>query len=490
MPDEAPPPRGRRLIAAWHRLSLRRSLLLVLLPLMLLLVGAEIWLAWRTALDAANAAYDRSLFGAIKAMDANISTESGGLGVELPYRLLEFFELTASGQVFYRVATEDGLVEIGNAGLPPPPRPLVTGRPQFSDGVYFGEPVRIGSYARLLTKPLAGAARPQRIVIQIAETLGSRQQFTRALVLNALARDLLLVLAAAGMLALLIGFALRPLARLRAEVSSRSADDLRPIPTAHIPADVRPLVEAINQHVARNQQLADAQRRFVDDASHQLRTPLATLLAQVGVALRESDAQAMHQALQAIKTQLDETVHQTNQMLALARADSAALSLQPVDLAELARTVTRHWWPQARHAGIDLGLEGAEQPVWIEAQATLLQEALGNLLHNALRYTPRDGQVTVRLAHDAAQASLSVIDTGAGIPAGERDRASERFFRASNAGQSGTGLGLAIVRAIAERHGGSLHLAAGADGRGLAASLHLPRDAGRVFPEDTALKGE
>ena len=144
---------------AWHALSLRRTLLLVLFPGLLLVVGAELWSTWRTAVDAANAAYDRSLLGAIKAMDANISTASGGLGVELPYRMLEFFELTASGRVFYRVATEDGLVEIGNADLPPPPRPLVTGQPQFSDASYFDEPVRVGSYARMLDRPLAGQPR-------------------------------------------------------------------------------------------------------------------------------------------------------------------------------------------------------------------------------------------------------------------------------------------------------------------------------------------
>ena len=124
-----------------------------------LVAGAEIWLTWRTVVDAANAAYDRSLLGAIKAMDANVSTASGGLSVELPYRMLEFFELTASGHVYYRVATEGGLVEIGNADLPPPPKALETGRPQFSDATYFDEPVRVGSYARAARQ---AAGRPAR----------------------------------------------------------------------------------------------------------------------------------------------------------------------------------------------------------------------------------------------------------------------------------------------------------------------------------------
>lgn len=466
------------MLADWRRFSLRRSLLLVLLPGMLALVGAEVWLTWRTAVDAANAAYDRSLYGAIKAMDANISTASGGLGVELPYRLLEFFELTASGQVFYRVATEDGLVEIGNADLPAPRGVLVSGRPQFADATYFGQPVRVGSYARLLSRPLAGAPAPQRVVIQVAETLGSRQDFTRALVLQAVARDVLLVLAASAMLVVVVGWALRPLARLRAEVRSRPARDLRPISAERIPADVRPLVEAINQHVARNRELAEAQRRFVDDASHQLRTPLTTLGTQVGVALREPDAAAMRRALAAIKQQLDETVRQTNQMLALARADTAPSiesGGEAIDLAALAERATREWWAEARTRGIDLGLERADAPLRVTAQPALLKEALSNLLHNALRYTPRGGQVTVRVAPAGEWVRLSVIDNGPGIPRDERARAGERFFRATNATAPGTGLGLAIVRSIAERHGGSMELADGRDGRGLEASMLLPR---------------
>jgi two-component system sensor histidine kinase TctE len=459
---------------AWHARSLRRTLLLVLFPGLLLVVGAELWSTWRTALDAANAAYDRSLLGAIKAMDANVSTASGGLGVELPYRMLEFFELTASGKVFYRVATEDGLVEIGNADLPPPSRPLVTGRPQFSDATYFDEPVRVGSYARTLDRPLAGHPAPQRIVIQVAETLQSRQAFTRALVWQSLARDLALVVAATGLLVLAVGWALRPLARLRAEVRARPAQDLRPISTTGIPADVRPLVEAINHHVERNRRQAEARRRFVDDASHQLRTPLTTLATQVGFALRETDPLLQRQALAAIKSQLEETVRQTNQMLALARADSADVSLEPVDLEALAQAVTREWWAEARAGGIDLGLEAAPEASRALAQPALLKEALSNLLHNAIRYTPRGGRVTVKVRPAGPRAWIEVVDDGPGIRPDELPRAGERFFRGSNVRQPGTGLGLAIVKSIVERLGGELRLAPGPGDSGLRAMIGLP----------------
>jgi len=462
------------MLEAWHRWSLRRTLLLVLLPGMLLLVVAELSLTWRTSLDAANAAYDRSLLGAIKAIDANISTESGGLSVELPYRMLEFFELTASGKVYYRVATDDALVEIGNADLPPPSGPLMTGEPQFSDSRYFDEPVRVGTYARLLGDPIGGSLGDQRVVIQVAETLGSRNAFTRGLVLQSVQRDLLLILLASALLAAAIGWALQPLRRLRDDVRSRAPQDLAPMDTTRIPADVRPLVDAINHHVVRNRALTEARRRFIDDASHQLRTPLATLTTQVGYALREEDPQRQRDALAAIKTQLDEAVRQTNQMLSLARTDAVELEVEPVDLVGLAQQITRDWWPAARDGGIDLGFDAPCARLDLRAHAALLREALSNLLHNAIRYTPRGGEVTVAVGRQESTAVLEVIDSGPGIPADELPRAGERFFRASNVLLPGSGLGLAIVRSIAQRHGGTMRLAAGPAGKGLVVSIELP----------------
>ncbi|HEX8886878.1 MAG TPA: sensor histidine kinase N-terminal domain-containing protein, partial [Noviherbaspirillum sp.] len=232
------------------RWSIKRTVLTLLLPTLSLITALELVTANRTATDAANSAYDRSLLGALKALDANITTPGGGLAVETPYTLFEFFELTASGQVFFRVASEDGLVEIGSADLPPPPRPLQTGKPQFYDAVYFGQKVRVGAYARGLKQPagVTGHASP-RVVIQVAETLGSRQEFIRLLLIAAVRRDLLLLLVASAMLALVLFMTLRPLTALRNAVSARSDHDMTPIDTRSVPADVRPLVAAINLHM-------------------------------------------------------------------------------------------------------------------------------------------------------------------------------------------------------------------------------------------------
>jgi two-component system sensor histidine kinase TctE len=451
---------------ALHRLSLRRTLLLVLLPGMLLVMGLEIVVGWRSAVGAANAAYDRSLLGAIKAMDANISTASGGLSVELPYRLLEFFELTASGRVYYRVASGDGLVEIGSADLPAPPQPLVNGQPQFSDAVYFGEPIRLGSYARALPEPLSSGSNSSQVVIQIGETLESRQDFTRRLVMEALARDVLLLLAGVLLLVAAVHWSLHPLQRLRSEVLQRDPEDLTPLNTHNIAQDVQPLVEAINQHVRRYREALEARRLFMDDASHQLRTPLTTLATQVGFALREPDPQRMRQALVAIKLQVEETVRQTNQMLSLARADTVEWQMETCDLVALAQEITRAAWPLARLKQIDLGFEplcGARAEV--SAHALLLKEALANVLHNALHHTPVGAKVTVQAGIEflgstsagTQQAVLRVIDSGPGMSPADQLRAGERFFRGSSQA-SGSGLGLAIAKAIVQRHGGALRL--------------------------------
>jgi two-component system sensor histidine kinase TctE len=476
--------------------SLRRTLLAMLLPAVLALGSVELWFTYRTTLDAANAAYDRSLLGAIKAMDANISTESGGVAVELPYRMLEFFELTASGDVYFRVATEDGLAEVGNANLPRPAVALNSRVPHFYDAVYFGEKLRIGAYMRELERPLAPSSDPrQRIIIQVAESLTSRNAFTHKLLLQAIARDVLLLLVAVTVLLAALNMALRPLKRLRDEVGSRSPLDLTPVDGTSVPSDVRPLVEGINQHMLRNRQITEARRRFIDDASHQLRTPLSTLRTQLDYARREPDFANVQSALDALSLQLDDAIRATNQMLALARADAAELRMQPVDLQLLADQVARELVLPAREKQIDFGVEIANSttegdivsgaPLVVMGRAELLREALSNLVHNAIRFAPECGRITLFLRRGANEAVLSVVDNGPGVPPDQLSRLGERFFRASNAATGGSGLGLAIASSVAERHGGYLSVR-NADQDGCVADLHLPLAVDPVLPRPFA----
>lgn len=465
---------------ALHRISLRRTLIVVLLAGVFIGGVLQVVMTWHTARDAVNAAFDRSLYGAIRAIDANVSTESGGIGVELPYVLFEFFELTASGTVHYRIATEDGLVEIGSPDIPLPDAPLTPRMPQFQTLSYQGEPTRVGTYMRPLTGPVSG-----NLVIQVAESLTSREEFSRQFIVNAVARDVLLAVLAAGLVALAVAWSLRPLRQLREEVMARRSDDLSPVDTRRVPMDVRPLVDALNDHLRRYQALLSAQRTFLDDASHQLRTPLATLQTQLSYAQREQDAARLRQTLDAMREQLRHTIRQTNQLLALARADTSEMRPQVADLNPLAAGVTRRLWPAARERALDLGLEDSAGPVWATVHAPLLEEALSNLIHNAIRHTPPGGRVTVRVEARSGRACIQVTDTGPGIPDAELPLATQRFFRASNAQGQGSGLGLAIVQSIAHRHQGALRLARDPQEGGLRASLELPAAAAPAADQPT-----
>lgn len=452
------------------RLSLRAKLLALLLPGMLAIICAELWLTRLDAIDAADAAFDRSLNGAIRSLDANVSTASGGLAVELPYRLFEFFQLTAQGTVYFRVATSDGLVEIGNPDLPQPDEPLELGVAVFHDAVYFGEPVRIGTYVRALDKPLKESP-ATRLVIQVAEGGESRRAFTHKLVLRSALRDAAVISLVGVTLAVLVTLTLRPVSRLAAQVAARKPYDLRPIGHGELPPDIQPLVDAVNHQLARTRELMDGQRAFLDDASHQLRTPLATLHAQVGYALRQRDPGEAMGTLGSIADQLEQATRSTNQLLALARNDAAALAYAAFDLNDLVRDVATRLLPLARAKALDFGVEAAVDPCIAEGDRNLLAEAASNLVHNALSYTPEGGAVTIAAAADADGFTIRVTNGGEAIPDDVRSRLGQRFLKGP--ASRGAGLGLAIAKSVVERHGGRLQV--DSDAGANCVSMHWPR---------------
>lgn len=475
--DAAAPPAGARPARwpLWRRASLGRRLLMLLLPATLAVSALGLWFTRLESTQAANAAYDRSLAGALNALALNVSTASGGLAVELPYQLFEFFQLTASGAVYFRVATEDGQVEIGHADLPAAPLSLQAGQPRFYDARYFGEPVRVGALLRPLDPPLDGA---RQVLIQVAESTSSRAGFTQAFLRQALWRDLAWLALLVGAVALASAVALRPLQRLATQTRQRAPEDLRPLDTADLPSDVRPLVEAINQQLGHTAALTEARRRFVDDASHQLRTPLTTLRAQLDYARRETDPLQVGLALQALSTALDQAIRGTNQLLALARSDAAAVQMAPLDLQDLVREVAIALLPEARRRHVDWGLAGDDLPCPARGDRQLLAQALGNLAHNALTHGRPGGCVTLQAGQDTAGWWLTVEDDGPGLPPGVAAALGERFARGP--GSPGSGLGLAIARSVMDQHGGQLRVrAADLSGpTGLRATLWWPRPAG------------
>jgi two-component system sensor histidine kinase TctE len=242
---------------------------------------------------------------------------------------------------------------------------------------------------------------------------------------------------------------------------------------------VRPFIHSINDLMAQLAQSLLAQQRFVADAAHQMRTPLAGLKTQAELVLRQSDRREVEHAMRQIAASADRASRMVTQLLALARADSDAPGgARLLDLNTLAREATLAWVPRALEKRIDLGFEGAETPALVDCDPVLMNELLGNLIDNALRYTPAGGHVTtrVRCANDV---TVEVEDSGIGVDEADRELVFERFYRVLGTGTEGSGLGLAIVRAIAEAHRGRAFLLPNPGGRGTLVSVILPSAAPR-----------
>ncbi|MDO4231864.1 MAG: sensor histidine kinase N-terminal domain-containing protein [Lautropia sp.] len=449
--------------------SLKISLLWWMLPALLVGTAVGMWRSGEVLQQQAESAYDRSLAGALRAIDLNVSTETGGLSLAMPYQLMEFFRMTASGRVYYRVMTEDGLAEIGHAALPMPDLLPPTDQLSFYYGRYFDEElIRVAILVRELSPPLRvhgeKGSGSNRVIIQVAESLEDRERDMHGLLMDVVLRDLMLLVLLVLAVSAGVVLALRPLVRLRDEVVSRPEDDLRPISVNGIPAEVVPLVQGINGHMARFLRHAQTQRQFLDDASHQLRTPLALLRTKVEYALRESDPAEMRAALAAMRSGLDRAERVTNQMLALARANDARMGGAGVqhehfDLCALLDESVRLLWSAARQKRLDYGMELPSEPVLIQGGRLLLQEAMLNLLDNAIKYTPEGGSVLTTLTRRGDEVVLAVLDSGPGMSAEDIALAGVRFRRGeAGKGSAGAGLGLAIVSAIVTAHQGRMRL--------------------------------
>lgn len=459
-----------------HR-SLKRGLALWLVGVLTALLGVDAWFSYRDALAAANQAYDRSLSASLKGIAERIYATDQEVVVDIPYSALELFEAGSSDRVFYSVGHPGNEVITGYDGLPVPTR-LTPNQAVFYDGVYKGQALRLGA----MLKPLYRTEFPKPVVVILGETTHSRQDVVQTLFLGEIGRKAVLVVVALGVALLATRQAVKPIERLGTAIRKRPEDDLTPIEAGEVPGEVVPLVDAINLHMDRIARMVEARRRFITDAAHQLRTPLAVLNTQAEYALRQTGAAEMRPAVEAFHQSLGSAIRLTNQLLSLSRAESAnglLFAHQPVDLSPVARDLVVELLPLAARRHIDLGFEG-EGSARVEGHPLLLREMIANLVDNALRYIPEGGTVTVALGHHPAggdgtdQVSLRVTDDGPGIPEAQRGNVFLRFFRLDTRNHHGSGLGLAIVREIVLAHGGEIALGDGPGGRGLEVEIRLP----------------
>lgn len=477
--------------------SLRARLLLgILLPVLALVAFNAVGL-YRQALQAADLAYDRTLLASAKAIgemlaiaDTPDAAGRARLTADLPYSALEAFEADNRSRLFFRVSGFDGEMVAGFEDFPPwrgtmPQKSAYAALVDFYDAEFRGEPVRVA----VLLQPVSGLGGQGVATIQVAETLELRRTLAQQMLVDTLWRQAALVGVIALVVVWVVQRATAPVRELSARLQERREDDLSPIEAAAAPREIAPLVDATNAVMARLARLVEHQQRFVRDASHQLKTPLAVLKTQVQSA-RRGDVEPQ-QALAEIAETVDGAAALANQMLALAKVEQLRQQGEPPreDWAPIVRAVALDLSALIADARLDFELDAAV-PAPVRAHAWMLRELTRNLLHNALKHAPPGSRLAVTLVPDATTVTLTVADEGPGIAAARRERLFQPFAAAHGTeGGGGAGLGLAICHEIVRSIGGGIELrnreTADRAVRGLDAVVRLPRAAATAAATET-----
>jgi two-component system sensor histidine kinase TctE len=453
---------------------LQRKLQAWLLGPLLALLCVDTAVSYWTSLNFSNRAHDRSLLEIAREVVLHVHANGQGPRLEVSPAAARMLLVNQDDQVVYRLDAADGRMLGGDPSLagPVPGNDL---SPRFRDTELHGIPMRMVE----AWMPYDGSSSPDdRVRVQVAETLNRRNRLAWEILASVVVPQLLLIVLAGVVVRVGVARGLQPLRRLQAAVSDRSHLDLSPIDVRDVPAEVKPLVEEVNELFVRLDKTLDFQNRFIADAAHQLKTPVSGLKAQIELALHESDPARVQHSLAQLYVSADRLSRLVRQLLSLARNEpgaAEAVHLQAIDLHALAMEAAMDWVPDALKRGIDLGFEAAQAPVTIDGDPDRLRELINNLIDNAIRYSRQDGRVTVVVGQTAdGQARLSVSDDGPHIPVAERTRIFERFHRLLGTHTDGSGLGLAIVREIATLHQAGITLEEDSDGIGNTFNVHFP----------------
>ncbi|WP_407048131.1 sensor histidine kinase [Methyloraptor flagellatus] len=473
--EPSAPTRRRRALR-----SLRSRLLAWLLVPLAALAVVNVVTTWRTADVSAGLVVDRMLTASARVIAEQVKDQDGVWEALIPPSALEMFQSQDRDRVVYRVLAPDGALIAGYPDLTLPPRPPTEARPVSYDTLFRAEPIRVVA----LSQPVVGRQGLGHATVIVGQTLKGRTRIVTELWTTALGSQLV-VLAAAGLIAVyVLSRGLAPVGRLGRAVAARDPNDRSAIARDDIPSELLPLVDALDAAFRRVGTYVDLQRRFIADAAHQLRTPLAVMKTQAAVGLDETTPEGSRRALVGLDRAVDGLTRLVRQLLMLARAEQGpdAVMKTRLDLRAVTVDVLDRLIGFALDRRIDLGFEAPEGEMPLAGHPTLIGELIAALVENALTYTPEGGEVAVRLGvttfEDGAPGwRITVIDTGPGIPEVERERVFERFHRGRGVLPDGTGLGLAIVREAVEAHRGTVTLADGPEGRGLQVEVRLPAGA-------------
>ena len=432
----------------------------MLTPL-LLLWPVSLVLTWLVAQGIAGKPFDRALEYNVSALGQLVTVSGNRMVFNLPLPARELLRADDTDTVYYQVLGARGEFVSGERDLPLPPedeKPL-PGEVQLRDAVYRGTDIKV---AYLWIKLNIAGSRPA--LVQVAETLDKRSLLATEIIKGVMLPQFVILPMAVLLIWLALLQAIKPLNQLEERIRARKPDDLSPLEIEAVPLEVAPMVASVNDLLVRMKDSITTQKRFLADAAHQLKTPLAGLRMQAELALREgANTEELKKSLRQIGRSSVRATHTVNQLLALARAESsgAAMSRQPCDLARLTMDVVQDCVPRALEKQIDLGYEGAEPGspgVMLDGNLTLLQEMVRNLVDNAINYTPssrdKPGVITARVLTDPLGKALvlQVEDSGPGIALAERELVFQPFYRALGTDSDGSGLGLPIVKEIASLH--------------------------------------
>lgn len=454
---------GRRPQLQWSALVVRRKLLVWLLSPLVLLIVVDAVASYYVAQHFASVAYDRILAERARELMLKVKEGSDGPRLRMSDSDTRILLADPEDRLFYRVVRPGEVLAEEQALLLPDGMNPLRNKPLFFDTEVDGVPVR----AAALREEYEGSAGKEALIL-VAETLNKRSRLFQESLAGVVMPQVVVMILAGSFVWFGVTRSLAPLRRLEQVIASRSHLDLSPVLLEGVPGRVQPLVEEINALMARLSEVLEFQNRFISDAAHQMRTPVAGLKAQIEIVLRETDPERLRHSMSQIYVGMSQLSRLVAQLLSLARNEPNAvrnLKLLPMDLNRLVLETTMDWVPEALKKGIDLGFDGGEAPVIIKGDPDRLRELINNLFDNAIRYTPAHGRVTATVTAEP-RPTLSINDDGPAIPVEERRRVFERFHRLLGTNTEGSGLGLAIVNEIAKIHGAEVDLMEDVDGVG------------------------
>ena len=453
--------------------SLRRELLFWMLVPLACVALFNVWTSYRGAVELADLTADRALLASARTIAENISTTDGNIESNIPPSALEIFVSNIHDTVAFQVTAPNGQLLAGNPDIKPLPVELNGMAPSYFYTQFRNNVVR----AVALAQPIFSTKVGGMATVVVVQTRAGHDALVRALLMKALRDQFLFGAVAIGLALFGLGRGLAPLVKLSREIQRRDARNLSPLPEAQVQRELWPLVDALNSALQRVEAQVAAQRRFVANAAHQIRTPLALLKTQSLVGQQSQSKAEKDEALSAIGKNVDGLSRLATQLLTLARSEqgSALLRKDKVDINAIVRGAVEAMLPASFQRNIDLGFDGGDEPIMIFGHSGLLHEAVVNLIDNALRYTPMGGTVTARIREVGAMVVIVVEDSGPGIAPQEREGVFERFQRGAGQAGEGSGLGLAIVKEIASAHLGTVELAQREPPPGLLVRITLAR---------------